>query len=923
MPIKGLASHDRPDSTPAAGSNPWLRRQARLPSHPGLQQIIIDAAPWALVIPEGGKKLSTLAREADPEIQALGLLRLGRELLDQNRIEPALTLFSQLEGELSKGREPWSGPLTHSARRAREAISGHGHWGERSEFFISQFTATATDPISVASFGAGALVADGVKLWSLSRLAAASPSLMIRGWRVERLASSFAFAAELVSLTALRAGLNAALGRDSSSAVEREIASNFILLGALRLTGSLVGRGLPRRPELVRLPTLHQGAMLGGILLGQGLEAAVGLRAPADPAMLLGDALAFLIQAQVGAHLGKKIFGQPLAPWITGMREALRSPWRGSSDAELWGPQRAWAIASGGGGRPPRTDRRWPGARLPNLVFSQGGGEGAEGSFLHRRLAQRLRADLSKGLKLSPEALKPILEHFQKTRFAVDPDGMLNRYYQLLSHVRVDTAFGEEGSLPREKVLERAVHAFQHVTALNTVNTTTGSLYEHLLQIALERTVTGAEQAEFNELVRLAALERTLQGLEIFLGKGPPPPSYPPSKPMLDWELRLASIPLPQAAKGQISGYLKALAHGHFSQAPGHSISREAHGEEAELHWGLDKALSALQDRVLTLVPNSPPIRSLIAALSQAGQSPVPHLVVERILKVLAADGLSEKIDEVGPWEAIDLPAMREAKVFNPLTDNFTAAGRRLNGGIYTGFVDDLPLAWKVARFYSLLDIYLKPENQRLHLGQTVEYARQRLKERETTEHAQGNTGAPANYNKEDILELLYHRNTPLAAEARTAIIRGDVDLLVRSREDMDLLWKSLPHAGKDLAAPKAFFIDPDRSPLGIPLIALRELDPALSPEEKARQAVNLGGRVTHEYEHFLHHRELSFNTRAGRLRAEMRALLEELHYYLAHGYVGEWERVQQLSPYGLGMYLRNRVEQDYLVGSPDLIKDT
>ena len=133
-------------------------------------------------------------------------------------------------------------------------------------------------------------------------------------------------------------------------------------------------------------------------------------------------------------------------------------------------------------------------------------------------------------------------------------------------------------------------------------------------------------------------------------------------------------------------------------------------------------------------------------------------------------------------------------------------------------------------------------------------------------------------------------------------------------------LWQSIDHQERGKAPPQAFFVPASKNSSGKPLIAVTELDPTLSYEQKIAQAVRLAAHTVHEFEHYLHSQEISFTSREQILRGEMRAWLEEFFYLMYQGDLTEWNRIEARSPYGFGIYLRNLIDKDYIEGPRDLV---
>jgi hypothetical protein len=845
----------------------WARRRRPIPGF-SLPEALKNSLHEA---PQGFRqKLAALEKEVDPEIRSQGFYLLGLELRGGTRLEAAVALFSWLEREAGGRSEPWARELGTRARRAREAVVGCGSFAERVEFQISHL-ADSRNAVWFAGFGFGALVADAVKLASVSRMAAAAPRWIAQGWRANFAASSLAFAAEAPALVAVQQGLSRAWGMETEG-FWTQLEHSLLPLGAMRLTNFAALR---------RSPWLQQTAMLGGTYLTQRIQ---GMEHPTA----LVDSLAFLFPAQLGASLSRQVFGNSLARRLAYWREALHSPRSTRPESSIASPALDWAAAGGRGGGDLKPSRSSLEISQAQIVLAQGTRRDSNGPFLQRRVVERLQERSS----FPARSAERVAEDFSSTPLGSETS---RSYLELLAGVHVENMSVGKENFTKGTILERAVAAFRHVKELNTVETTTGSLYEHLLQWALEITLAAQDQGRFNDLVQLAGFTRTIQGLETFLGAEAPIRPFLPGPHIV----RLARVNLPPALGELIFDYLRVL------DIP---MGRDRAGNP----WERDRALGGLENYIRAHPPESEGWNDLCRALERVRVSPARMILLDRILKVLAHGGFPEKLREIYGMESFDLLSMYESKTFDPLNVDFESLGPLLNGTIYTGFVDDLPLASKIAEIYSLLPLYVRHEQH--NIMETIGFARKRLEDKKTAEPR--NRGLqvvrdPLNYQREDVLELLFHRHAdlPVAARAREAVLNEEVDLQVLSRERMEELWGSTDHGEKDRAAPYAFYVPASKSVTSKPLIAVRELDP--SEENKPAHAVYLPARVSNEYQHHLDLQEFPFDSRRGLPMTERRGRLAELHFLIAHGYFGEWRTMEDLSPYGLGLYLRTEIEQD------------
>lgn len=164
-------------------------------------------------------------------------------------------------------------------------------------------------------------------------------------------------------------------------------------------------------------------------------------------------------------------------------------------------------------------------------------------------------------------------------------------------------------------------------------------------------------------------------------------------------------------------------------------------------------------------------------------------------------------------------------------------------------------------------------------------------------------------FDEADVLYLMQRRTTPTSDEARRAIESGEIDLQVLSKEELRELYVKLDPSAKDEGPVYAFYVPANRSPHGRPIIAVEALDPAMAWDKKILQAITLPAQTVHEFEHHSH-RGLN-----DLFLSEMRAWLEEIHFMMFNGDLRFWREMQEISPYGFGVYLRSLVDKTYLEG--------
>lgn len=286
-----------------------LENPAAGPRGDGIPFGAADRASLANIWTAGGlAELESLSRESDPSVFWEGMLELGRRRLSRSP-QLALQIFETV------GREA-GGVAPSVARRAleeRDAVIGQGSTGRRLEYLGRHFAEEAANPAMLAGMTLAGTVFQISRTALLSRfVGSAAPSLLTRGLGARLLASGGAFALEAPTFVLGVRGANAALGREqdwSGSALARDLASSFAVLGALKLAGG--GASLLTRNSggLVR-GLVHQTATFGGILAGHRLEEIVGLAPHRENGTLFVDALATLAQFHVGGRLSGGLLGE-------------------------------------------------------------------------------------------------------------------------------------------------------------------------------------------------------------------------------------------------------------------------------------------------------------------------------------------------------------------------------------------------------------------------------------------------------------------------------------------------------------------------------------------------------------------------------------------------------------------------------------
>jgi len=262
-------------------------------------------------------ELASLSQESDPTLYSQGLLNFAERQESSGRLELAVALYQRLLAGVSE-----QDPSAVRAKQRLAADTGQGAFGNRTEFLLSNLAKEATEPSALLAMGLAGAAFRLTRLAVLSRLAGAAESgILTRALGAGRLASLAAFAVEAPTFTLTGRLANEALGRPQAwdlRSVGKDLASSFLVLGAMKLAGSL-GTSLSTTQDAFLRGTVQQGALLSGILLGHQLEAWTGLRESRDGATTLVDSLALLLQFHVAGKLTQAAFGPRFAAWETSL----------------------------------------------------------------------------------------------------------------------------------------------------------------------------------------------------------------------------------------------------------------------------------------------------------------------------------------------------------------------------------------------------------------------------------------------------------------------------------------------------------------------------------------------------------------------------------------------------------------------------
>lgn len=255
----------------------------------------------------------SVAREPNREMLAEGMLQLGIRLESDERTEAASRIYAWTETQGIPG----------SSARARDRLDvlrGQGPGSAHAEFLLRRVVKETASPTALFAMGAAGAVSRMTRWAVFSRLAAApGANILTRGPGLRLAGEASGLFAESLTFTAGLKGGAALLGHHqdwSPLAFGREWAASALLLGGLHLTGGLSQSAVRRWAsganawERLTRAVAPQLGMFSGILLGNRLQEIAGYRRPSGMARELGDALATLIQFQVGGRLARAAMGE-------------------------------------------------------------------------------------------------------------------------------------------------------------------------------------------------------------------------------------------------------------------------------------------------------------------------------------------------------------------------------------------------------------------------------------------------------------------------------------------------------------------------------------------------------------------------------------------------------------------------------------
>ncbi len=845
--------------------------------------------------------LQDLMGEADTELILIDLFTLAAENNQSSERPFAHFIYSWLEARVKQllPKSLWS--YGKVAGQKRLALAGEGGLGAVLEPMAQDFIAETLDPTMIAGMALA---------FPLSRLTQFKVFHTLRGlpratfWSHSRpaflTAKTLGFAMEVSGFVFGAKTMAGLLGRDpdwSPGSLWAEMQGMALILFFIKGSGSL-GRTAWKQvhgPAITPSQSYLFASHFTGIFASHHVMAQLNMGPPLTVEQNILASLKFLMQIEIGGKIGA----------------ALLSP------LPIYLPPTA---------KPPHQVLDWhrplsfagvPEQALGTNVAMAGPQFGAGDSiFRVRRLADRLGERFKVG-RQDPRVWT-IAEAMDKTEFSHAPKEFAKRYRDLVLHTSFPDILLKDGvAWSALDLLQRGTEVFQHVMVQEPFRRGTGSFYDSLVQIALERTLESQKSPVFRNLLEVITFHRSTAALEKFMEDWSFHYRYQLRESVLtlalrspQWRRRLKNLNMPHDVHRGMAAYLATFSQGGDAKPfrdPNYNylILRGPYDTTRQVPMQAEYALKFLEQRFENPENQQAYGQVLTWVMEQAGQSKVPLLYFDRLFKILATGGLHEKVVEIASPDTFHWASLYRWVSVDP-SSHYPEAAAKIDGSLYTGYVKDYSLAQKFARFYHSVPLLTHPDRAKLHRNEFHLFADRAL-------------GEKTNFGPDEVIELLYHRPTPLARQAREALVQKVVDFDVLSETQMlELAKRYQPNLDGEI--PEGIFLPPHRSPSGRPFIGILEIDPNFSREKKISDALNLAAITVHEFEHFLHHRNLGPFTQSAQMRSEMRAWLEEYFYLLQQGETLEWNRSLNRSPEGFGVYLRKLIDLSYLKGPKDLV---
>lgn len=881
-------------------------------------------------------EILSLLNDSDEDIFVTSWTNFASRREKEGRDDQAAAIYSLLS----------SHPAAETARRRLAVLEGGGSFGLKVERLMRSFNEQAFDPSMLGGMMAATTVFSGLRFAGMTKLLSSEAGFLTRGRGAQVLASALGMSGEVPAFLMTSKGLNELRGRSqdwSPNTLAHEGAALGMSLLYLKSFGALGQKAAQWQGGTATKLLLPDAAAFAGIYLGHQTEAALGLRPKVDDESALTESLAFLLQLKVGGDLGNRLMGRA---WRQTLQE---SQWRASQSAPPTGrfasllPSMAEAPL---GPRVLEAREKTP-PQGPAVAMMVGDQPSFSPTFSRDVMKVIFRQNFPPPPEASPELIRSypeilerIVENIHKSP-GLDPV----TYYEKLSNSRIKDAINDRQKMTsRIEILDYATTYWRNVQEMNPLRRASGCLYDHLMQEALERTYRDGERSDWDALIKVAGWDRRVRHLEVFLQERGWDERYafqdrpeegifgrlkrdgavwyrravqklPPIRESYGDEVEALGA-LTLESKVAVTRYLDSFIHGRkakdfLESEHNYILLKPSTGSERRERLTPDLALAALEKFLKSSGPgNSRRIRGLEDAIQKASQSGTPLLQLDRLFKILATGNLSPKLAEIASGEPFHWGKLFGILKLSDSEPDYRSAGNHIAGSVYTGYVYNLDLAEKFARFYDKVSKLQSPHEQQLRRRYFHSHAHRLLKN-----SPDGDFGTP------EVLELLNLRNTPISKLAREKIRSGEVDLKVVSREEAQEIFDSLnnnENSGRPV--PTAFFATAAKNPEGVPLIVVQRQNPGLSAAQKVADAASLAAIVVHEFQHYLDSQKNSYYEPMERLRSEMRAWLEEVAFMVENGVMDQWNKVEPQSPYGFGVHLRNLIDRDYIEGPRDLV---
>lgn len=266
-------------------------------------------------------ELRALSGESDPELLGSSLVAFARRQESRGNSELATAIYQNMAGQSAS----YGLAESRVAQQRLDVLRGGGTFGERVELFTRNFLRDVTDPATLVGMAVAGGVFQALRTFSYARLLAnPAANLLTRGMGARGLSFGLAFLAEAPAFSFGARATSALLGRQqdwSSNALQHELGSTYLMIGALRLSG-VASQGLYRRlnPQgggLLSQTLFQQSSMFAGITAATWAEQQLGWRERTSGGALLASSLASLIHFNA---VGRVLHGLGGGEWTQRLR---------------------------------------------------------------------------------------------------------------------------------------------------------------------------------------------------------------------------------------------------------------------------------------------------------------------------------------------------------------------------------------------------------------------------------------------------------------------------------------------------------------------------------------------------------------------------------------------------------------------------